>query len=126
MPILTVHTVILTFGKMRLSLSPLTGQQYILLKNPDQYLEEEEEESIDKEKALRHDSIYNIENTAIEIGVSGVYLYLLQYFDTHRCSSPTSSFNALGINLLKQSLLRGCGTSLPLPLQKRLHIWLNI
>ena len=41
MPILTVHTVILTFGKMRLSLSPLTGQQYILLKNPDQYLEEE-------------------------------------------------------------------------------------
>ena len=26
---------------MRLSLSPLTGQQYILLKNPDQYLEEE-------------------------------------------------------------------------------------
>ena len=27
---------------MRLSLSPLTGQQYILLKNPDQYLEEEE------------------------------------------------------------------------------------
>ena len=42
MPILTVHMVILTFGKMRLSLSPLTGQQYILLKNPDQYLEEEE------------------------------------------------------------------------------------
>ena len=44
MPILTVHTVIMTFGKMRLSLSSLTGQQYILLKNPDQYLEEEEEE----------------------------------------------------------------------------------
>ena len=43
MPILNVHTVILTFGKMRLSLSPLTGKQYILLKNPDQYLEEEEE-----------------------------------------------------------------------------------
>ena len=43
MPILNVHTVILTFGKMRLSLSPLTGQQYILLKNPGQYLEEEEE-----------------------------------------------------------------------------------
>ena len=43
MPILTVHTVILTFGKLRLSLSPLTGQQYILLKNPDQYLEAEEE-----------------------------------------------------------------------------------
>ena len=36
MSILNVHTVILTFGKMRLSLSPLTGQQYILLKNPDQ------------------------------------------------------------------------------------------
>ena len=42
MLILTAHTVILTFGKMLLSLSPLTGQQYILLKNPDQYLEEEE------------------------------------------------------------------------------------
>ena len=46
MPILTVHTVILTFGKMRLSLSPLTGQQYIPLKNPDQYLEEEGEKKI--------------------------------------------------------------------------------
>ena len=43
MPILTVHTVILTFGKMRLSLSPLTGQRYLLLKNPDQYLKEEED-----------------------------------------------------------------------------------
>ena len=27
MPIFTVHTVILTFGKMRMYLSPLTGQQ---------------------------------------------------------------------------------------------------
>ena len=44
MPILNVYTVILTFGKMRLSLSPLTGQQYILLENPDQYSEEEDED----------------------------------------------------------------------------------
>ena len=44
MPILNVHTKILTVGKMGLSLSPLTAQQYILLKNTDQYLEEEEEE----------------------------------------------------------------------------------
>ena len=80
---------------------------------------------IDKEKALRHDCIYNIENTAIEIGVLGIYLHLLQYFDTHRCSSPTSSFNVLGINLLKQSILRGRGTSLPLLLQKRLSIALD-
>ena len=37
MPILTVHKGILTLRKMWLSLSPLTGQQYIILKNPDQY-----------------------------------------------------------------------------------------
>ena len=35
--------------------------------------------AIDKQKALRCDCIYNIENTdiVIEIGVSGVYLHLL-------------------------------------------------
>ena len=48
MPILTLHTVILTFLKIQLSLSPLTGQ--LLLKNPDQYLEEEEEEEEEMKK----------------------------------------------------------------------------
>ena len=47
---------------------------------------------IDKQKALRRDFIYNLENTDLEIGVLGVYLHLLSYFDTHRCSSPTGSF----------------------------------
>ena len=56
---------------------------------------------IDKQKFLRCDSIYNIENADLEIGVSGVYLHLLLYFDTHRCYSPTCSFYALRINLLK-------------------------
>ena len=36
-----------------------------------------------------------------DIGVSGVYLHLLYYFDTHRCSSLKVSFYALHINLLQ-------------------------
>ena len=32
---------------------------------------------IDKQKALKHDYIYNIENTALKIGVSCVYKHLL-------------------------------------------------
>ena len=36
--------------------------------------------TIEKQKALRRDCIYNNENTDLEIGVSGVYLHLL-YFD---------------------------------------------
>ena len=32
---------------------------------------------IDKQKILRHDCIYNIENTDLELGVPGVYLHLL-------------------------------------------------
>ena len=47
---------------------------------------------IEKQKDLRCDCIYNIENTALEIGISGKYLHLLSYFDTHICSSPTRSF----------------------------------
>ena len=31
----------------------------------------------DKQKALRRDCIYNVENTNLERGVSGVYLHLL-------------------------------------------------
>ena len=38
---------------------------------------------IDKQIALRPDCIYNIENADLEIGVSGKYLHLLSYFDTH-------------------------------------------
>ena len=41
---LTAYMAILTFGKILLSLSPLTGQQNIVLKNPDRYLRVEEEE----------------------------------------------------------------------------------
>ena len=57
MPISTVHTVILTFGKMRRSLSSLTSQQYILLKNPDQYLEEIEGESFARSVLINFSSI---------------------------------------------------------------------
>ena len=32
---------------------------------------------IDKQKALRRDHIYNIENTDIKIGALGVYLHLV-------------------------------------------------
>ena len=38
-----------------------------------------------------------------EIGVSGVYLQLLFYFDIQRCSSQTDSFYVLHINILKQN-----------------------
>ena len=37
--------------------------------------------TIDKQKSLRRDCIYNNEITDLEIGVSGIYLHLL-YFDT--------------------------------------------
>ena len=57
--------------------------------------------AIFEQKTLRRDCIYNIENTDTEIGVSGVYVQLLLYFETHRCSSPTDSFYVLRINLLK-------------------------
>ena len=36
---------------------------------------------IDKQKAFRRDCIYNIENTDLEIGVLGIFLHLLFYFD---------------------------------------------
>ena len=42
---------------MRRSLSPLTGQQYIPLKNPDQYLEEKEEESFARSVLINFSSI---------------------------------------------------------------------
>ena len=56
--------------------------------------------SIDEQKALKRDHIYNIENTDLEIGVSAVLLRILQY-GARRCSRQTGSFYTLSINLLK-------------------------
>ena len=54
--------------------------------------------TIDKQKTLRRDYIYNIENTDIEIGISGVYLHLLlYYFGMH----DLLILHVLHINLLK-------------------------
>ena len=50
---------------------------------------------IDKLKALKRDYIYNIENTDLEIGVPGVLLRKLYYFDARRCSRQTGSFYVL-------------------------------
>ena len=56
--------------------------------------------SIDKQITLKRDYIYKIENTELEIGVSGVLLRILFYFEACRCSRQTGSVNALRINLL--------------------------
>ena len=42
--------------------------------------------SIDKQITLKRDYIYKIENTDLEIGVSGVLLRILFYFEARRCS----------------------------------------
>ena len=72
--------------------------------------------SIDKQITLKRDYIYKIENTDLEIGVSGVLLRILFYFEAHRCSRQTGSVYALRINLLnimiQKTLLRGRGTSI--------------
>ena len=49
---------------------------------------------------LKRDYIYKIENTDLEIGVSGVLLHILFYFEARRCSRQTGSVYALRINLL--------------------------
>ena len=54
--------------------------------------------SIDKQISLKRVYIYKIENTDLEIGVSGVSL--LFYFEARRCSRQTGSVYALRINLL--------------------------
>ena len=41
--------------------------------------------SIDKQITLKRDYIYKIENTDLEIGVSGVLLRILFYFEARRC-----------------------------------------
>ena len=72
--------------------------------------------SIDKQITLTLDYIYKIENTDLEIGVSGVLLRILFYFEAPRCSRLTGSVHAVRIKLLnimiKMTLLRGRGTSI--------------
>ena len=52
----------------------------------------------------------------LEIGVSGVLLRILFYFEARRCSRQTGSVYALRINLLnimiQRTLIRGRGTSI--------------
>ena len=72
--------------------------------------------SIDKQLTLKRVYIYKIQNTDLEIGVSGVLLRILFYFEARRCSRQTVSVYALRINLLnimiQRTLLRGRGTSI--------------
>ena len=71
---------------------------------------------------MKRDYIYKIENTDLEIGVSGVLLRILFYFEARRCSRQTDSVYALHINLLniiiQRSLLRGRGTSIIMKLNE--------
>ena len=70
--------------------------------------------SIDKHITLKRDYIYKIENTDLEMGVSGVLLHILFYFEARRCSRQTGSVYALRINplniIIQKTLLRGRGT----------------
>ena len=67
-------------------------------------------------------TIYKIENTDLEIGVSGVLLRILFYFEARTCSRQTGSVYALRINLLnimiQKTLLSGRGTSIIMKLNK--------
>ena len=78
--------------------------------------------SNDKQITLKRDYIYKIENTDLEIGVSGVLLRILFYFEAHRCSRQTGSVYELRINLLnimiQRTLLRGRGTSITMKLNE--------
>ena len=50
---------------------------------------------------MERDYIYKIEKTDLEIiGVSGVLLRILFYFEARRCSRQTGSVYALRINLV--------------------------
>ena len=55
--------------------------------------------SIDKQITLKRVYIYKMENTNLEIGVVGVLLRILVYFEARRCSRQTGSVYALRINL---------------------------
>ena len=78
--------------------------------------------SIDKQITLKRDCIYKIKNTNLELGVLGVLLRILFYFEARRCSRQTGSVYALRINLLnimiQNTLLRGCGTSIIMKLNE--------
>ena len=78
--------------------------------------------SIDKQITLKRDYIYIIKNTDLEIGVSGVLLRILFYFEARRCFRQTGSVYALRINLLnitiQKTLLRGRGTSIIMKLNE--------
>ena len=60
--------------------------------------------------------------TKLKIGVSGVLLRILFYFEARRCSRQTGSVYALRINLLnimiQKTLLRGRGTSIIMKLDE--------
>ena len=72
--------------------------------------------SIDKQITLKCVYIYKIENTDLDIGVSGILLRIKFYFEARRCSRQTGSVYLLRINILnlmiQRTLLRGCGTSI--------------
>ena len=78
--------------------------------------------SIDKQITLKRDYTYKIENTDLEIGVAGVLLRILFYFEARRCSRQTGSMYALRNNLLnimiQRTLLRGRGTSIIMKLNE--------
>ena len=70
--------------------------------------------SIDKQITLKRVYIYKIEKcTDLEIGVLGVLLRILFYFEARRCSRQTGSVFALRLSLLnimiQRKLLRGRG-----------------
>ena len=82
------HTHLLFWLTQQLTLSALASAQIVVYRA---YLYH-----IDKQKAFRRDCIYNNKNTHLHLGIACVY-----FFDTHRCSSLTGSFYALGINRFK-------------------------
>ena len=71
---------------------------------------------------MKRDYIYKIENTDLEIGVSGVLFRILFYFEARRCSRQTGAAYALRISLLnimiQKTLLRGRGTSIIMKLNE--------
>ena len=71
---------------------------------------------------MKRDYIYKIENTDLEIGVSGVLLRIQFYLEARRSSRQTGSVYALRINLLnimiQKTLLRGRGTSIIMKLNE--------
>ena len=59
--------------------------------------------SIDKQKTLKRVYIYKIENTDLEIGVSGALLRILFYFEARKFSRQTGSgYAVLRMNLFNK------------------------